>query len=98
MTDTSDPDLLTWVENISCSGVLFNCTRQLRPMTRMHFALDLPAPAGKSITAEGVIVRCQKDPDTQGEFMAALLYTKLSDADYQAIEHFVEHDQSLSDK
>lgn len=82
------------VDNISENGVLFHTTQALPIMTKLEVNLDIPEPGGKHITAEGVVVRCESDENTENEFKVALLFTHISDEDQNAIRHYVNHDLS----
>lgn len=84
--------LINHVENISCSGVLCQTRRPVPEMTKMIIVLELPSPANRHIEAEGVVIRCDAEDAKGTAFKVAILYTKLSDEDHQAIRDFVEHD------
>ncbi len=84
--------LINHVENISCSGVLCQTRRPVPEMTKMSIVLELPNPSNRRIEAEGVVIRCDAEDPQGNAFKVAILYTKLDDADHQAIRDFVEHD------
>ncbi|PCJ62400.1 MAG: hypothetical protein COA73_06705 [Candidatus Hydrogenedentota bacterium] len=88
----SDDGLLDHVDNISCSGVLCHTQRPLPEMTKMEIVLGLPDADGHEICAEGVVVRCTAEEPDHTLFKVAILYTKLDDNDYRAIDAFVEQD------
>ena len=90
--DTSSPNVLNHVDNISANGVLCHTIKPVPLMKRMSITLDLPVEGPSRIDAEGVVVRC--DPDEQGDdnFRVAILFTKLEDAEHEAIRKYVEHD------
>lgn len=83
---------LNHVDNISANGVLCHTSEPIPLMTKMRMALDLPKPVSKRVECEGIVVRC--DPHEQGEnhYKVAILYTKVSEEDRQAIDKFVQHD------
>ena len=66
-------------------------------MTKMSMALELPKPAETRIECEGIVVRCDPDEKVDDHFKVAILYTRISDEDRQAIEDFVEHDLAQPD-
>lgn len=92
ITDGSGPGVLNHLDNISGSGVLCHTVKPVPLMTKMSIALELPKPFECRIECEGVVVRC--DPHEQGDdhFKVAILYTKISEDDRQAIYDFVTHD------
>jgi len=85
------------VDNISENGILFHTNQALSIMTKLEVNLDIPEPSGKHITAEGVVVRCDSDKSSEGEYKVALLFTHISDEDREAIGHYVNHDLSDGD-
>ena len=94
VVDESGPGVLNHVNNISANGVLCHTINPIPLMTKMSIALELPKPAPRRIECEGIVVRC--DPHEQGDdhFKVAILFTKISDGDHEAICEFVEHDLS----
>ena len=92
VVDASDDGLIRHVDNISGSGVLCHTTRPVPEMTKLGITLELPAPADKAVEAEGIVVRCDVEESDHEQFRVAILYTKVSEADYAAIEAWVEHD------
>ena len=84
--------ILNHVDNISANGVLCHTEKPLPLMTRMRIGLELPKPHSRAIDAEGVVVRCDP-PDSEDEhYRVAILFTRLSDEEHEAIRKFVEHD------
>ena len=92
--DESGPGILNHVNNISANGVLCHTINPIPLMTKMSIVLELPRPAPRRIECEGIVVRC--DPHEQGDdhFKVAILFTKMSDGDHEAIVEHVEHDLS----
>lgn len=90
--DTAGPGVLNHVDNISCNGVLCHTVKPVPEMTKMSIILELPKPVEKRVEAEGIVIRCQPDDQGDDHFKVAILYTKLSDDDYEAIREYVEHD------
>ena len=84
-------DLITHVDNISASGVLCHTRRPVAEMTKMEITLELPDPVNRTVTAEGVVVRCDVEEEDHDEFRVAILYTKVDKPDYDAIQAFVDH-------
>ena len=84
-------DLITHVDNISASGVLCHTRRPVAEMTKMEITLELPDPVGKTVTAEGVVVRCDVEENDHDEFRVAILYTKVDKPDFEAIQAYVDH-------
>jgi hypothetical protein len=92
VVDASDDNLITHVDNISCSGVRCHTRRPLAEMTKMEIVLELPAPDKRRVMAEGVVVRCDVEESDHGAFRVAILYTKVAESDFDAIQSYVEHD------
>ena len=88
----SGPGVLNHVDNISANGILCHTIKPIPLMTRIAIALELPKPIERRLDAEGVVVRC--DPHEQGDdhFIVAILFTKIDEADHEAISEFVEMD------
>ena len=87
-------ELISRVDNISCSGVLCHARRPVAEMTKLEIVLELPRPAKKKVRAEGVVIRCDVEESDHESFRVAILYTKVAEADFDAIQAFVEHDLS----
>ncbi len=94
ITDESGPGVLNHVDNISGSGVLCHTVRPIALMTRMSIVLELPKPHHRRIECEGIVVRCDLHEQGDDRFKVAILFTKITDDDHQAIVDFVEHDLS----
>lgn len=90
--EDASPGILNHIDNISANGVLCHTVKPVPLMTKLSIVLELPKPERRRIECEGVVVRC--DPDEQGDdhFKVAILYTKISEADLEAIHEFVSHD------
>ena len=100
VVDEGGPGVLNHIDNISANGVLCHTVKPVPLMTKLSVVLELPRPSGHRVECEGIVVRC--DPDERGDdhFKVAIIYTKVSDEDREAIETFVEHDlaQPLSEE
>lgn len=90
--DDASPGVLNHVDNISANGVLCHTVKPIPLMTKLSIALELPAPVGKRVECEGIVVRCEPDEQGDDHFKVAILYTKVGEGDLQAITDFVEHD------
>lgn len=90
--DDGDDGLINHVDNISCNGVLCHTIRPVPEMTRMAIVLDLPVPSERRIEAEGIVIRCTVEEPDQNEFKVAILFTRLSLEDHDAIQDHVEHE------
>lgn len=88
--DTSG--ILNHVDNISANGVLCHTEKPLPLMTRMSIALELPKPFSRPIDAEGVVVRCDPPDGDDAHYRVAILFTRITDEDHEAVRRFVEHD------
>ena len=86
------PGLLNHVDNISGNGVLCHTNQPVSVMTKMSISMELPNLPDRQVEAEGIVVRCEPDGKIEGAFKIAILYTKLSDEDHQAIRRYVDHD------
>lgn len=87
-----DDGILNHVDNISANGVLCHTAQAVDLMTRMRIVIDLPEPSETRIDAQGVVVRCDLDRFAGDSYRVAILFTKISDEDHDAIHRFVEHD------
>ena len=92
VTDDSGPGVLNHVDNISANGVLCHTVKPIPLMTKMSIALELPQPAARRVECEGIVVRCEPHEKGDDNFKVAILYTKMSDEDHEAVKEFVEHD------
>lgn len=92
VSDGSDDGAISHVDNISCSGVFCHAMKPIPEMTKMGMLLELPDPVNKSVEAEGIVVRCEAEEPKHDEFRVAILFTKVSEADQEAILAYVEHD------
>ena len=90
--DKGEPGVLNHVDNISASGVLCHTVKPLPLMTKLGMALELPSPIDRRIDCEGVVVRCEADEQGDDNFKVAILYTRISDEDRDAIHEWVESD------
>lgn len=92
VVDSGGPGVLNHVDNISANGVLCHTVKPIPLMTRLSIALDLPDPVGVRIDAEGVVVRCDPDPQGDDQFRVAILFTRLDDEEHESLRRYVEHD------
>ena len=92
MVDTGGPGVLNHVDNISANGVLCHTVKPVPLMMRLSIALDLPDPINTRIDAEGVVVRCDPDPQGDDQFRVAILFTRLDDDVHEALRRYVEFD------
>ncbi len=92
--DAAGTALLNHVDDISAAGVLCHTVQPVPLMTKIGMALELPKPCGHRIDAEGVVVRCEPDELGDDHFHVAILFTKISPEDAQAIEEFVDNDMT----
>ncbi|MFP6615749.1 MAG: PilZ domain-containing protein [Candidatus Hydrogenedentota bacterium] len=92
VSDGTKEGLISHVDNISCSGVFCHAQKPVPEMTKMGIVLELPEPVDKRIEAEGIVVRCIAEEPTHDEFRIAILFTKVSESDQDAILTYVEHD------
>lgn len=95
--DEGGPGVLNHVDNISANGVLCHTVKPIPLMTRMRIVLELPVTEEPvRIDADGIVVRC--DPHEQGDdhFKVAILFTRLTDEDHQAIRLFVDQDLNVT--
>jgi hypothetical protein len=97
LTDESGPGVLNHVDNISANGVLCHTVKPVALMTKMSIVLELPRPRPRRIECEGIVVRCEPHEQGDDHFKVAILYTKMSDEDHQAIVDLVEHDLAQPD-
>lgn len=92
VSDDTKEGLISHVDNISCSGVFCRTLNPVPEMTKMGIVLELPNPVNKRVEAEGIVVRCVAEEPAHDEFRIAILFTKVSEADQDAILAYVEHD------
>ncbi len=98
VVDESGPGVLNHVDNISANGVLCHTIRPVPLMTKMSIVLELPRSHPRRIECEGVVVRCDHHEKGDDHFKVAILYTKMSNEDHQAVVDFVDHDLSVPDQ
>jgi len=92
VVDAGGPGILNHVDNISANGVLCHTVKPVALMTRLSIALELSEPVGARIDAEGVVVRCDPDPQGDDQFRVAILFTRLDDEEQEALRRYVEND------
>ncbi len=92
VVDESGPGVLNHIDNISPNGVLCHTIKPIPVMTKMSVALLLPRPERHRIECEGIVVRCEPHESGDDHFKVAILFTKMSEEDQEAISTFVEHD------
>ncbi len=95
--DEAGPGVLNHVDNISANGVLCHTIKPVPLMTKMRIALDLPAPYGRRVDAEGIVVRCDADDRGDDHFKVAILFTKIDADEHEAVRQFVEEDIAVQD-
>jgi hypothetical protein len=97
VVEDGGPGVLNHIDNISGSGIMCHTVRPIPLMTKMSMSLELPKPIDHRISCEGVVVRCDPDPQGDDNFKVAILYTTISEDDRDAIQSFVEHDLAQAD-
>lgn len=90
--EASGDGLINSIENISPSGVLCHTQRPVAEMTKMSIVLHLPNPVSREVEAEGIVIRCVAEDSHGDTFKVAILYTKVSEDDQEAIRIYVDHD------
>ncbi len=94
--EVDGPGILNHVDNISANGLLCHTVQPVPIMTRLQIAIELPKPVNHRITAEGIVVRCDKDELGDDKFKVGIVFTKIDEKDQEKIQEFVHH--TLSDK
>ena len=92
--DSSGPCVMNHIDNISANGVLCHTIKPVPLMTKMGIALELPGVTPRRIDCEGVVIRCEPHEVGDDKFKVAILYTRVDEADRQAIDEFVEMDNT----
>jgi len=92
--DESGPGVLNHIDNVSANGVLCHTVKPVPLMTKLGIVLELPKPQERRVECEGIIVRCEPHEQGDDHFKVAILFSRISDEDRQAIIEFVEHDLS----
>ncbi len=92
ITDNSSPGVLNHVDNISASGILCHTINPIPLMTKMSVVLELPKPFDRRVECEGVVVRCDPEEVGDDKFRVAILYTRMTDEDREALEEYVLYD------
>jgi hypothetical protein len=82
------------IDNISANGVLCHTIKPVPLMTKMGIALELPNAESRRIECEGVVIRCEPHEVGDDKFKVAILYTRIDEDDRQAIDEFVEMDNT----
>jgi len=96
LVEDGGPGVLNHIDNISANGVLCHTRKPVPVMTRLSIALELPKPWQRRIECEGVVVRCEPDERGDDHFRVAILYTRISPDDGQALAEFVQSDLAQS--
>ncbi len=91
------PGVLNHIDNISATGVLCHTVKPVPLMTKLGIAFTLSKPSERRIEAEGIVVRCEPHELGDDRFMVAILFTRISDADREAIEEHVNRDLEKAD-
>lgn len=92
---SSDLDIVTETQNLSCSGAFCRVNKHLQPMTKLKIHLLLPLRKNnkivtKKISCQAVVVRSQEMPD--GEYFdTAIFFSDITPRDSQVISEFVEN-------
>ena len=96
VTDASGPGVLNHIDNISGNGILCHTVKPVPLMTRMSIVIEIPKPKTRRVECEGIVVRC--DPHEHGDdnFEIAIIFTKISEEDHQAVVDYVHHDLGLT--
>ena len=94
VADGSKDGAISHVDNISGSGVFCHTGKPVPEMTKLGIVLELPEPVNKRVEAEGIVVRCTVEESDHEQFKIAILYTKVSEEDLDAILDYVENDLS----
>jgi c-di-GMP-binding flagellar brake protein YcgR len=84
--------------NLSSGGIYCRIPAFLPPLTRVTLSFELPGlpdGPGRSISCNGVIVRCERFTDEKG-YQAACCFTDLSEEDKEFIEDFVTRQMLLT--
>jgi len=89
VVDDSGPGVLNHIDNISAAGVLCHTVKPLPLMARIGVMVDLPKPVESRIEAEGIVVRCEPHELGDDNFVVAIFFTRVSEADKEAIGNFV---------
>jgi hypothetical protein len=90
--DNTGPGVLNHVDNISASGILCHTVKPVPVMTKLGMVLELPKPYDRRIECEGVVVRCEPDPQGDDNFRVAILYTRMDAEDFEILGEFVTYD------
>ena len=86
------PGVVNHIDNISETGVLCHTVKPVPLMTKLGIAFTLSKPSERRIEAEGIVVRCEPHELGDDHFMVAILFTRISDADREAIADHVNRD------
>jgi len=89
VVDDNGPGVLNHIDNICEAGVLCHTVRPLPLMARIGIMVDLPKPVEQRIEAEGIVVRCEPHELGDDNFFVAIFFTRVTDADKEAINKFV---------
>src|SRR5512141_2091178 len=92
ISDKGGPGVLNHIDNISASGVLCHTVKPVPLMTKLRMVLDLPKPFDRRVECEGVVVRCEPDEKGDDNFKVAIIYTRMSPEDREALEEYVVYD------
>lgn len=78
--------------NISSHGVLCVVDRDIPMMTQLKVALALPdSPrARKPLQLKGVVVRKEKHPVNNGQYLIAVFFSGIGEAEQKTLENFIQ--------
>ncbi|MCX8066186.1 MAG: PilZ domain-containing protein [Candidatus Hydrogenedentes bacterium] len=94
--EVDGPGILNHVDNISANGLLCHTIQPVPIMTRLQIVIELPKPFKHRISAEGVVVRCDRDEMGDDKFKVGIVFTRIDEKDQEKIQEFVEY--TLSEK
>ncbi len=86
-------DIQATTTNVGYHGVMCAIDQDIRLMTQLSVALTLPPVKGngpgKTITAKGVVVRKETNPDT-GKCYIAVFFSDIKPKDEQLLKDFID--------
>ncbi|MBM3286328.1 MAG: PilZ domain-containing protein [Candidatus Eisenbacteria bacterium] len=95
VSEFGDPGSATRIETVdfSASGVSFWLNRPMQTMTKLALRFEFPEYGNgeaRAVSAEAIVVRCQKDAAPEGRWIVAAAFTGLSPADREFISSYVD--------
>ena|SRR3989338_92924 len=72
--------------NIGATGAMCRVEREIPVMTQLNIGLKLPS--SKKVSAKGVVVRSQKDPESR-DYLIAIYFNEIHEKDQSILQEYI---------